>query len=52
MYEKINAAKEFQEKIIQFSEDNSKWNDLMAFIKHDMEKTGETEDIKNFILTS
>lgn len=39
-YEKINAAKEFQEKIIQFSEDTSKWNDLMAFIKHDMENWG------------
>lgn len=39
-YEKIKAAKDFQEKIIKFNEDASKWNELMSFIKHDMENWG------------
>lgn len=44
---KMKAAKDFQDKIIKFSKDNSKWHELMSFINEDMANWGNGR-YKNF----
>tara|TARA_Y200000002_G_C22599807_1_gene628998 strand:+ start:223 stop:900 length:678 start_codon:yes stop_codon:yes gene_type:complete len=39
-YNKIKAAEDFQDKIMKFWRDNSKWDELMSFINEDMENWG------------
>ena len=39
-YDKIKAAEDFQDKIMKFWRDNSKWDELMLFIDEDMENWG------------
>ena len=39
-YNKIKTAEDFQDKIMKFWRDNSKWDELMSFINEDMENWG------------
>ena len=39
-YDKIKAAENFQDKIMKFWRDVSKWDELMSFINEDMENWG------------